>query len=108
MGVGDRRCDRLVDFMGNRSRQLPHRRDAVRVRQLHLHRAITPLAFTDFRLCPLTLGDVHVGSDKFNNFADGGVNRMTYFRMYLVAPSGRTIRKTNSNSALSPIALSKA
>ena len=33
------RRDRLVDFMGNRGRQLPHRRDAIDVRELRLRLA---------------------------------------------------------------------
>ncbi len=37
--VGDRRGERLVDFMGNRGCQLPHRRDAIDVRELHLRLA---------------------------------------------------------------------
>src|ERR1700738_2248687 len=65
--------------MGDRGRQMPHCRDAVRMRQLHLYLAVTPLAFSDFRLRPLAVGDVHVGSDEFDNLADGVVNRMTYF-----------------------------
>ena len=39
LGVQDRSSDRLVHFMGDRGRKLPHRRDAVRVRQLHLRLA---------------------------------------------------------------------
>src|SRR6267378_3309482 len=48
--VGDRRADRLVDFMCNRSRQLPHRRDAIGVREFRLHGAqgfFGPLTFGD-------------------------------------------------------------
>jgi len=33
--------------MGDRSRQLPHRRDAIRVRQLRVDLAVSPLAFFD-------------------------------------------------------------
>ena len=36
LGIDDRRGDRLVDFMGNRSREVLHRRDAVGVRQFDL------------------------------------------------------------------------
>ncbi len=39
MGIGDCRRDRLVDFMGNRGHQLPHRRDAIDVRELRLRLA---------------------------------------------------------------------
>jgi hypothetical protein len=39
IGVGDHPGERLLDFMGNRRRQLPHRRDAVDVRELHLRLA---------------------------------------------------------------------
>src|ERR1700739_3908466 len=65
--------------MGDRGRQLPHRRDAVRMRQLNLYLAVTLFAFSDFRLRPLAVGDVHVGSDEFDNLAGGVINRMTYF-----------------------------
>jgi len=51
MGVSDRRCDGLIDFMGDRSRQLPHRRNAVRMCQLHLYLA---QGFSG----ALTLGDI--------------------------------------------------
>src|SRR5258705_12968704 len=40
--VCDCRWDRLVHFMGDRGRQLAHRRDAVGVRQRHLRLAILP------------------------------------------------------------------
>ena len=36
IGIGDHGGERLVDFMGNRGRQLPHRRDAIDVRELRL------------------------------------------------------------------------
>ena len=39
IGVGDHPGERLLDFMGNRRRQLPHRGDAVDVRKLHLRLA---------------------------------------------------------------------
>src|SRR5215471_17481278 len=46
LGVDDHGGDRLVDFMGDRSRELPHGVDAVRVRQLHLNLAVSPFALT--------------------------------------------------------------
>jgi hypothetical protein len=36
IGIVDARRNRLHDFMGNRGRQLPHRRDAIDVRELRL------------------------------------------------------------------------
>ena len=39
LGVGDRRGDRLVHFMGDRRRELPRRGDPVHVRRLHLRLA---------------------------------------------------------------------
>ena len=36
MGIGDCRCERLVELMGNGGRQLPHRRDPIDVRELCL------------------------------------------------------------------------
>src|SRR6266481_6064044 len=56
--VGDNRRDRLSDFMGNRGHELPHRRDAARVRQLRLHFAVAALAVSCFGFRPLALGDV--------------------------------------------------
>jgi hypothetical protein len=47
-GIGDDRGDRLIDFMSNRGRELPHRCDAIRVCQLHLELAVAPLAFAHF------------------------------------------------------------
>src|SRR5258708_11009399 len=57
-GADDCRCDRLLDLMGNRSRQLPHRRDAVRVRQLRLNLAVPTLAFACCLLGALALGQI--------------------------------------------------
>src|SRR5262249_15973370 len=36
MGVSDCRCERLVGLMGDRGRELPHRREAIDVRELCL------------------------------------------------------------------------
>jgi len=44
--------------MRDRGRELPHRRDAARVRQLHLHLAIAPFALACFCLGPLAILDV--------------------------------------------------
>ena len=49
--VGDRCGEGLVDFMGDRGRELAHGGDAVRVRQLHLHLAQSLSG-------ALTLGDI--------------------------------------------------
>src|ERR1700730_12086547 len=49
----DCRCNRLVHFMGDRGRQLAHRRDAVGVRELQLRLAVSLLVFASFCLyCP--------------------------------------------------------
>src|SRR5690242_16891866 len=59
MGIGDCRRDRLHDFMGNRGRQLSHRRDAIDVRELRLrltqrlrgqHQLVGPFYDTSFEL----------------------------------------------------------
>ena len=39
MCLGDHPDERLVNLMSNRGRQLPHRRDAIDVRKLHLRLA---------------------------------------------------------------------
>ena len=88
MGVGDCRRDRLVDFMGNRSRQLPHRRDAVRVRQLHLCLAVSPLALAQAFLRPLALGHIEDESDALvsafveSRRADSTGTRLPSLRKY--------------------------
>ena len=72
IGVGDRRRDRLVDLMGNRGRELPHGRDAIRVRQLHLHLAVAPLALACFCFRPLALGQIeHEGDTLVPAFFEG-------------------------------------
>ena len=59
IGIGDCRRNWLADFMGNRGRQLPHRRDAIDVRELHLclaqrfrrqHQLVGPFHDTLFEL----------------------------------------------------------
>ena len=49
--------------MGDRRRELPHRRDAVRVRQLHLRLAVAPLALARLGFCSLALGQIEHESD---------------------------------------------
>ena len=63
LGVGDRSGDRLVHFMGDRRRELPHRLDAVGVRQLHLCLTVAPLALASFGFRPLALGQIKHESD---------------------------------------------
>src|SRR5262249_37295245 len=58
IGVAEHRSERLADFVGNRSRQLPHRCDAVRVRELHLYLRVCP-----FRSLPT--GEVEHKTDAF-------------------------------------------
>ena len=55
--------ERLVDLMGDRGRELPHGRDAVGVRQLHLHLAVAPLALAGFLLRALALGQIEHEGD---------------------------------------------
>src|SRR5208282_3418070 len=63
MGIGDRRGNRLVHFMGDRGRELPYRSDAVRVRQFHLHLAVAPLALARLCFSLLALGQIDDKSD---------------------------------------------
>src|SRR6476660_9934490 len=49
--------------MGDRCRQLARRRDAVGVRELQLHLAISPLVFASFRLHPFALGQIKYEGD---------------------------------------------
>src|SRR6266568_2103726 len=44
--------------MGDRGRQLAHRRDAVGVRELHQGLAVAPLAFASLGFRPLALGQI--------------------------------------------------
>ena len=63
IGVGDDGCDRLVDLVGNRGRQLPHRRDAVGVCQFSLYLAVPPFALSRCSVGPLAIGQVdHKGN----------------------------------------------
>ena len=72
VGVGDRRGDRLVDLMGDRGRQLPHGRDAIGVRELHLRLAVSPLALAQVLLRLLALGQIeHEGDALVSAFAEG-------------------------------------
>src|SRR6516225_243954 len=81
-GIVDRCCDRLVDFMGNRGRELPHRRDAIRMRQLHLCLVVAPLALAQAFLGTFAFGQIehecealvtffleHRGANKHRNAA---------------------------------------
>ncbi len=71
VGVGDHRGNRLVDFMGNRGRQLPHRRDAIGVRERHLRFAVSPLALAQVLLRLLALGQIeHEGDALVSVFAE--------------------------------------
>jgi hypothetical protein len=45
LSVTDCSGDRLVDFVGNRSREPTYRRFTVRMRQLHLYFAVAPFFF---------------------------------------------------------------
>jgi len=61
--VGDRRSDRLADFVGNRSRELPRGRNMVCVSQFRLRLAITSLALPGLFFCMPTLAQVEHKSD---------------------------------------------
>src|SRR4051794_16810087 len=63
LGVGRRRGDRLVDFVGDRGCELPHGCDTVRVCQFRLHLAIALLAFAGFFLRLLALAQIEHESD---------------------------------------------
>src|SRR5919201_3198230 len=68
MGIGDRRCGRLHHLMGNRGRELPHRRDAVdvcefRLRRLECYRPFQDPAFElVIQLVEFGLGSLQRGS----------------------------------------------
>ena len=47
IGAGDCRGYRLADLMGDRGRELPHRRDAIGVRELHLRFAVSRFPFLE-------------------------------------------------------------
>src|SRR5258706_457561 len=49
--------------MGDRGRELPHGRDAVRVRDFHLQLAVTPLALSRAGFRPLALGQIQQEGD---------------------------------------------
>src|SRR5271166_370948 len=58
LGVGERSGDRLVDFMGDRGRELPHCCDTVGVRELRLRLAVALLALARLGLRPFALSQV--------------------------------------------------
>ena len=64
LGVEDRRGHRLADLVSDRGGELPHRRDAVRVRQRGLHLAISLLAFAQLRFGAFAFSDVDRDSGK--------------------------------------------
>src|ERR1700730_12891028 len=63
VAVGDHCGNRLVDLMGNRGRQLPHRHDAIGVRQRHLRFPVSPLALAQVFLRVLALGQIEHEGD---------------------------------------------
>ena len=72
LGVGDCRGDRLIYFVSDGRRQLAHRCDAVRVRQLHLRLAVPPLAIARFYFCLLALSQIEHECDGLASaFFDG-------------------------------------
>jgi hypothetical protein len=67
IGVGERRGDRLADFMGNRGRQLPGGSHAIGAGELHLRVAQTGLPPTLFFLGALQVLDVGARSIPFDD-----------------------------------------
>ena len=63
LSVDRHRVDRLADLMGDRGRQLPHRRDAIDMSQFRLRFAVSPLALAQVLLCQLTLGQIEHEGD---------------------------------------------
>src|SRR5271167_421632 len=58
--------------MGDRGRQLPHRRDAIGVSERHLRFAVSPLALAQLLLRPLALGQIeHKGNALVSAFVEG-------------------------------------
>src|ERR1700737_4011137 len=93
--------------MGDRGRQLAHRRDAVRVRQRHLRLAILPLAFASFclalpqcLLCALELVNIHVHPDPLQQ---GSIARPERFDA-TAEPAVASLSVTNSKTLLSELA----
>src|SRR5215813_14178339 len=75
IGVAEHRSERLADFVGKRSRQLPHRRDAVRVRELHLYLSVCPFG-------SLPIGKVQHETDALTRppLEDGGTDQHRHAR----------------------------
>ena len=73
LSVAHRRGDGLFHFVGDRRRELSHGRDTVRVRQLHLHLAVSALALACVRFRPLAFGQIEHEGDGLPRFlADRG------------------------------------
>ena len=93
MGIGHRRGDRLVHFMGDRGRELPHRRDAVGVRELGLYLAISPFALARFGFGPFALGQIeHEGDTLVLAFFES--SRYQSGPVHGCRPSGNTPSRT--------------
>jgi hypothetical protein len=58
LGVGDDSADRLVDFMGDRRRELAHCRQPVGAHQLRLSVPVPPFSFERLGLRSLALGQI--------------------------------------------------
>jgi hypothetical protein len=69
IGVGERRGDRLGDFVGDRSRQLAGGRHAIGVGELHLRVAQAGLSPTQFVLGALQVLDVGARCVPFDDFS---------------------------------------
>jgi hypothetical protein len=62
--AGNYRGGWLTDFVGDRCRELPHHRNTVRVRQLHLCLAVAPLALVCLGFRALALAQVQHESNR--------------------------------------------
>src|SRR3984957_18026455 len=61
--VGFDRGERLIQFVGDRGRQLAHRRDAVGVGEFQLRLTVSMLVFASFCLNPLALSQIKYVGD---------------------------------------------
>ena len=85
LGIGDRRGDRLVHFMGDRCGELPHRCNPMNMGELVLR--VQARLFS-----PPALGHVDRGADEFDKIAGRVENRVAQWWRYFIAPSRSTDR----------------
>src|SRR5215470_4303931 len=68
IGIGYRSPDWLIDLVGDRSRELPHHCNTVRMRELHLCFAVAPFALACLRFRALALAQVQHESNTLAVF----------------------------------------